>query len=120
MLHELDVLVLATGFNAHAWGVENVVGAEGKSLVQAWKDGTRTYRSIAMPGFPNLFFLAGPNSPLGNISVIDVSETQADYILACMRGSEQATASSRSSRRREATEPFQTSEGPGDGRDRSG
>lgn len=83
-LHELDVLVLATGFNAHAWGVENVIGAEGKSLQQAWKEGTRTYRSIAMPGFPNLFFLAGPNSPIGNISVIDVAETQARYILACL------------------------------------
>jgi cation diffusion facilitator CzcD-associated flavoprotein CzcO len=84
-LHELDVLVLATGFEPHAWGVGNVVGSEGKSLAQAWKDGTRTYRSIAMPGFPNLFFLAGPQSPLGNISVIDISETEAEYVLTCMR-----------------------------------
>ena len=37
-----------------------------------------------MPGFPNLFMLAGPNCPLGNISVIDVSETVADYVLGCL------------------------------------
>jgi len=83
-LHELDVLVLATGFDPHAWGVEHVIGAEDRSLAQAWKEGTRTYRSLAMPGFPNLFFLAGPQCPLGNISVIDVSETQASYILQCI------------------------------------
>jgi cation diffusion facilitator CzcD-associated flavoprotein CzcO len=83
-LHELDVLVTATGFDPQAWGVEHVVGAEGKSLGQAWADGTRTYRSVAMPGFPNFFMLVGPNSPIGNISIIDVSETQSAYILRCI------------------------------------
>jgi hypothetical protein len=33
-----------------------------------------------MPGFPNLFSLAGPNSPLGNIPVIEIPETQARYL----------------------------------------
>ncbi len=84
-LHELDVLVLATGFNAHAWGVDHVIGEEGLSLKQAWQSGTRSYRSVAMPGFPNFFMLVGPNSPIGNVSVIDVSETQANYVLQCIR-----------------------------------
>jgi cation diffusion facilitator CzcD-associated flavoprotein CzcO len=84
-LHPLDVLVLATGFDAHAWGVDRVVGAQGSSLKQAWANGTRAYRSVAMPGFPNLFMLCGPNSPIGNLSLIDVSEVQADYILKCIR-----------------------------------
>jgi cation diffusion facilitator CzcD-associated flavoprotein CzcO len=82
--HELDVLVLATGFDAHAWGVDHVVGEEGLSLKQAWANGTRAYRSIGMPGFPNFFMLVGPNSPIGNISLIDVSEVQADYIMQCL------------------------------------
>ena len=84
MLHELDVLVFATGFRAHQWGVEQVVGAEGLDLKQAWARGTRTYRSITIPGFPNFFMMCGPNSPIGNISVIDVSETQATYIIRCL------------------------------------
>jgi cation diffusion facilitator CzcD-associated flavoprotein CzcO len=104
-LHELDVLVLATGFDPHAWGVEHVVGSEGRSLAQAWKEGTRTYRSLAMPGFPNLFFLAGPQCPLGNISVIDVSETQADYILKCMDAVDREGCESIEPTR-EATEAF--------------
>ncbi len=83
-LHELDVLVLATGFDTHAWGIENVVGEGGVSLKQAWAEGTRAYRSVAMPGFPNYFMLVGPNSPIGNISLIDVSEVQASYIMQCL------------------------------------
>ncbi len=84
-LHELDVLLLATGFRPYAWGVDTVVGENGLTLKEAWAQGTRTYRSIAVPGFPNFFMLAGPNSPIGNISVIDVSETQAGYILDCIQ-----------------------------------
>ncbi len=83
-LHELDVLVLATGFDTHAWGIDHVVGAEGLSLKQAWAQGTRAYRSVAMPGFPNFFMLVGPNSPIGNVSLIDVSEVQASWIMHCI------------------------------------
>ena len=83
-LHELDVLVLATGFDTHAWGIDPVVNGEGLSLKQAWAAGARAYRSVAMPGFPNFFTLVGPNSPIGNISLIDVSEVQGAYILQCL------------------------------------
>lgn len=84
-LHELDVLVLATGFDTHAWGIDHVVGERGVSLRQAWAEGSRAYRSVAMPGFPNFFMLVGPNSPIGNISLIDVSEVQASYIMQCLK-----------------------------------
>ncbi len=84
-LHELDVLALATGFDTHAWGIDDLVGEGGVSVKQAWEQGTRAYRSVALPGFPNFFMLVGPNSPIGNISLIDVSEVQADYILRCIR-----------------------------------
>jgi cation diffusion facilitator CzcD-associated flavoprotein CzcO len=84
-LHELDVLVLATGFDTHAWGIEEIVGADGRSAKEVWAEGTRAYRSVAIPGFPNFFMLVGPNSPIGNISLIDVSEVQAGYIMKCIR-----------------------------------
>ncbi len=83
-LHELDVLVLATGFAAHEWGIANVVGIEGVSLKEAWASGPRTYRSVTIPGFPNFFMIVGPNSPLGNLSIIDVSESQTKYIFDCI------------------------------------
>jgi cation diffusion facilitator CzcD-associated flavoprotein CzcO len=107
-LHELDVLVLATGFRPHEWGVDHVIGADGTSLKEAWERGPRTYRSVTMPGFPNLFMLVGPNSPIGNISIIDVSETQTSYILDCIRLLEQRPGKALTPKR-EAAEAFQKS-----------
>jgi cation diffusion facilitator CzcD-associated flavoprotein CzcO len=85
-LHELDVLVLATGFDAHAYlrPVE-LTGPGGITLEEAWRDGPRAYRTIALPGFPNFFMLMGPHSPVGNQSLVMVAETQADYILKLIR-----------------------------------
>ena len=65
-LHELDVLVLATGFHARAYTAPmQVYGEGGQSLAEAWADGARAYRSVAVPGFPNMFTMLGPHSPVG-------------------------------------------------------
>ena len=77
--------MLATGFRPHDWGIANVTGLGGLTLEKAWKEGPRTYRSVTIPGFPNFFMCVGPNSPIGNISIIDVSETQTKYIEDCIR-----------------------------------
>ncbi|MCV7330952.1 flavin-containing monooxygenase [Mycobacterium cookii] len=79
-LHELDVLVYATGFDARAYVRPlEVIGETGLTLDEAWADGPVAYRSVAVPGFPNLFMLMGPHSPIGNQSLIPVAEDQADY-----------------------------------------
>jgi len=81
-LHELDVLVLATGFDAHAYVRPlTIVGEAGVSLDEAWADGPIAYRSVAVPGFPNLFMLMGPHSPIGNQSLVIIAEHQADYAM---------------------------------------
>jgi cation diffusion facilitator CzcD-associated flavoprotein CzcO len=81
-LHELDVLVLATGFKAaNFMRPMRLTGAGGLSIEQAWADSVHAYRSIGVPGFPNCFLLIGPNSPIGNYSLITISEIQMDYIL---------------------------------------
>ncbi len=80
-LHKLDVLVLATGFDGHAFlRPMEVVGEGGRTLDEAWLGGNEAYRSVAVPGFPNFFLLVGPNSPIGNFSVIQISELQIAYI----------------------------------------
>ena len=79
--HELDVLVLATGFNAHQFMRPMVVtGENGRTLDEAWADSNQTYRSVAVPEFPNFFLLIGPNSPIGNFSLIMIAERQVDYL----------------------------------------
>ena len=81
-LHELDVLVLATGFKANSFmrPIE-IVGRDGLTLEEAWSPRPEAYLSISIPGFPNLFMLNGPNGPVGNFSLIEVAELQLGYIL---------------------------------------
>jgi cation diffusion facilitator CzcD-associated flavoprotein CzcO len=81
-LHELDLLVLATGFDARAYvRPMEIVGENGLTLNTAWAEGPHAYRSIAVPGFPNLYMMTGPHSPIGNQSLVPVAEDQADYAM---------------------------------------
>lgn len=85
-LHELDVLVLATGYHAHDFmRPMNVTGRDGLTIDEAWAEANEAYRSVAVPGFPNFFMVAGPNSPIGNFSLIQVAEVQLDYIMQLIR-----------------------------------
>ncbi|NRB42529.1 MAG: NAD(P)/FAD-dependent oxidoreductase [Pseudomonadales bacterium] len=84
-VHELDLIVLATGFHPNYWGIQDVIGENGKLLDEAWSDGKlRTFNSIALPGFPNYFMLIGPNSPITNLSLVEVSDIGIDYIFQCI------------------------------------
>ena len=56
VLHELDVLVLATGFEAHAYlRPTELVGDDGVTLETCGADEPHAYLTVALPGFPNLF-----------------------------------------------------------------
>ncbi|ARS29345.1 flavin-containing monooxygenase [Sphingomonas sp. KC8] len=80
-LHELDVLVFATGFDAHQFmRPMNVIGRNGVELNQAWAKRPAAYMAISIPDFPNLFMLNGPSGPVGNFSLIDIAERQWTYI----------------------------------------
>jgi cation diffusion facilitator CzcD-associated flavoprotein CzcO len=82
MLHELDVLVLATGFIADAFmRPMHVIGRGGQTLARAWTPRPNAYLSISIPDFPNFFMLNGPNGPVGNFSLIEVAELQFAYIM---------------------------------------
>jgi cation diffusion facilitator CzcD-associated flavoprotein CzcO len=81
-LHELDVLVLATGFRADRFmRPMEVLGRGGTRLDDVWAKRPVAYLSISIPDFPNLFMLNGPNGPVGNFSLIEVAELQMAYIL---------------------------------------
>jgi cation diffusion facilitator CzcD-associated flavoprotein CzcO len=81
-LHELDVLVLATGFRVDRFlRPITVMGRNQTSLETAWRDGPAAYLAISVPDFPNLFLLNGPSAPVGNFSLIEVVELQFAYIL---------------------------------------
>lgn len=84
-LYPLDVLVLATGFDTHAYFRPlNLVNAAGVSLNDAWAQGPVAHRTVAIPGFPNFFMTLGPQSPIGNYSAISIAESQIGYIMQCI------------------------------------
>jgi len=86
VLHEVDVLVLATGFDAHAYmRPMKLTGVDGITIDEAWRDGPRAYRTVALPGFPNLFVLMGPHSPIGNYSLFPIAEAQVDHAMTWVR-----------------------------------
>lgn len=81
VLHGLDVLVLATGFNTHRFfRPMAVTGPDGTTLAQAWADKNEGYKCVATPGFPNWFMIGGPNSPIGNYSWLLTAERQFGFI----------------------------------------
>lgn len=79
--HELDTLVLATGFQADRFiRPTTVVGQGGRSLDDAWAVRPTAYYALTIPGFPNFFMLNGPTGPVGNFSLIDIAERQWAYV----------------------------------------
>jgi cation diffusion facilitator CzcD-associated flavoprotein CzcO len=84
-LHELDVLILATGFDPQAYFLPmSVIGEGGKSIREVWKDGPVAYRSMTVPHMPNFFIIEGPFSPVGNVSAVLIAEWQSTYIAGCL------------------------------------
>jgi cation diffusion facilitator CzcD-associated flavoprotein CzcO len=81
-LHELDVLVLATGFDAHAYlRPMRLTGENGITLDEVWRDLPVSYHSMTIPHMPNFLLINGPYSPGGSASVVGIVETQVDYLL---------------------------------------
>ena len=85
-LHELDIVVMATGFDPKAFMRPMAfTGRDGLNIEQAWEKKITAYRSMFLPGFPNFFLMLGPNSPIGNQSVIEISEIQTRFALQLVR-----------------------------------
>ncbi|HJV62948.1 MAG TPA: NAD(P)/FAD-dependent oxidoreductase, partial [Albitalea sp.] len=89
--HALDVLVLATGFQAaEALAPFPVRGRHGADLAEVWRAGARAYLGTTVPGFPNLFFIVGPNTGLGHNSMVFMIESQLRYVIDALRRMDRA------------------------------
>ena len=85
-LHEVDVIVYATGFDALTGPLEalGIRGRGGQALADVWREGPRTYLGLSVPGFPNLFTITGPGSP-SVLSNMPVSiEQHVEWIGDCL------------------------------------
>jgi cyclohexanone monooxygenase len=86
-LHELDMVILATGFDAMTGAVNRVDirGREGRQLKAKWADGPKAYLGLMSAGFPNLFMITGPGSPSVLSNMIVSIEQHVDWINDCLR-----------------------------------
>jgi cation diffusion facilitator CzcD-associated flavoprotein CzcO len=86
-VHEVDTIIFGTGFRVTDPPVaERIAGRDGVSLKEHWANGgMRALHGATTSGFPNLFYLVGPNTGLGHTSIVFVIETQVAYLLDALR-----------------------------------
>lgn len=80
--HEVDVIIYGTGFKGTEFlAPMHIYGVGGRKLADVWSgEGARAYLGVAVPEFPNLFMMYGPNTNVGSGSIIYMLESQARYI----------------------------------------
>jgi cation diffusion facilitator CzcD-associated flavoprotein CzcO len=83
---EVDAIVFGTGFHVtDIPAAHRVRGRDGKLLDDLWHGSPRAYFGSTIAGFPNLFFLLGPNTGLGHGSMVYMIESQIGHVLAALR-----------------------------------
>ncbi|MCX2730054.1 NAD(P)/FAD-dependent oxidoreductase [Saccharopolyspora sp. NFXS83] len=84
--HPADVVIFGTGFDASNFLSSMAVrGVGGTLLDEVWEQGARAYLGMAVPRFPNMFVMYGPNTNLGSGSVVHMLESQAKYVVRLVR-----------------------------------
>lgn len=84
---EVDAIIFGTGFHVtDAFDYLEIIGRDGRDLAKEWRtNGMRTHLGMTVAGFPNLFFLLGPNTGLGHNSVVFMIESQVRYVAEAIR-----------------------------------
>jgi cation diffusion facilitator CzcD-associated flavoprotein CzcO len=92
--HEVDAIIFGTGFHvADPPVADQVRGRDGRLMSEVWEGTPRAYLGTAVPGFPNLFLLLGPNTGLGHSSMVYMIETQIGHVLRAIAAMEERGAS---------------------------
>jgi cation diffusion facilitator CzcD-associated flavoprotein CzcO len=83
--YEFDAIVFATGFDAMTGALTNIDlrGRGGQSLKEQWAPGPQTYLGLAVPGFPNMFTVTGPQSPSVFSNMMVSIEQHVEWIAEC-------------------------------------
>lgn len=73
--HRVDAIIYGTGFSIPGDAAdEALAGAAGLTIRQAWHDGMEPFCGVAIRGFPNYFFVTGPDP-----------DAQARYVAECLK-----------------------------------
>jgi cation diffusion facilitator CzcD-associated flavoprotein CzcO len=81
--YELDSIVFATGFDAMTGAISSIDirGRDAISIEEKWRDGPETYLGLSSHGFPNLFMIAGPQSPSVSVNMPLSIEHHVEYVV---------------------------------------
>ena len=81
--HEVDTVIFGTGFQVSDPPVAGrICGKDGRTLKEVWaQTGMTAFHGTTVAGFPNLFFLVGPNTGLGHNSIVYMIESQIAYLV---------------------------------------
>lgn len=83
---EVDAIIFGTGFHVTDMPIaERVKGARGTTLAEEWRKGMKGLRGCTAAGFPNFLTVIGPNTGLGNSSMILMIEAQLNYLVDYLR-----------------------------------
>jgi cation diffusion facilitator CzcD-associated flavoprotein CzcO len=83
---EVDTIIFGTGFHVTDVPIaDRVRGRDGRTLAETWHGSMQAYKGTAVAGYPNLFFLVGPNTGLGHTSIVFMIESQIAYVLGALR-----------------------------------
>jgi cation diffusion facilitator CzcD-associated flavoprotein CzcO len=79
--HEVDSIVLATGFKMLSNLSEQVRGTHGRSIAEDYHERPQSYLGITNAHFPNMFTILGPFAASGNQSALFMVENEITYIV---------------------------------------
>jgi acetone monooxygenase len=88
VVHELDYLILATGFDAGTGALTriDVRGRGGRSLREDWGRDIRTTMGLQVHGYPNLFTTGAPLAPAAAFcNMTTCLQQQVDWITDCIK-----------------------------------
>jgi cation diffusion facilitator CzcD-associated flavoprotein CzcO len=84
-LHEVDMLVCATGFNIAFAPPFKVTGVDGVDMAEEFDPEPNVYLALTVPKFPNYFVVNGVRGNWASGSSLPTHETQIDYIMQCVK-----------------------------------
>jgi cation diffusion facilitator CzcD-associated flavoprotein CzcO len=89
-VRDVDTIIFGTGFHVTDNPMmDRVYGRDGRSLADVWRGSPQAFLGMTVPGFPNGFLMVGPNTGLGNNSIVFMIEAQVRYVLGALRAMEE-------------------------------
>lgn len=83
---DYDAIILATGYDSVTGSLTemSLADLDGNFLKDVWAKGVETFLGLTITGFPNMFMIYGPQSPISFANAPAIIETQVDWVFAAI------------------------------------